>query len=62
MTIVSLGTSPARSLKASLSADQVWLDNVNKERARERQSPVSYEVFEIIFDKLEKEYFDLVSR
>jgi hypothetical protein len=33
---------------------------VNAERKKQQAGPVSYEVFEIIMDKLEKEYFDLV--
>ncbi|KAI5475586.1 Bromodomain and PHD finger domain containing protein 3 [Pseudohyphozyma bogoriensis] len=42
--------------------DQVWLDNVNNERRKDGKVPVSYEMFEVIFDKLEKEWFDLVKR
>jgi hypothetical protein len=40
--------------------DQAWLDSINKVRAKDGNS-VSSETFEIIFDKLEKEWFDLVS-
>ncbi|GAA5981832.1 hypothetical protein JCM10908_004626 [Rhodotorula pacifica] len=39
--------------------DKLWLDMVNAERKRESHVPISYEVFEIIMDKIEKEWFDL---
>jgi NuA3 HAT complex component NTO1 len=42
-------------------ADQEWLDAVNAERKKEQSGAISYEVFEIIMDKLEKEWFNLVS-
>ena len=41
-------------------ADQEWLDAINLERKREQSGPIPYEVFEIIMDKLEKEWFALV--
>jgi hypothetical protein len=41
--------------------DRVWVNLVNRERLAQRQEPVSYELFEVIMDKLEKEWFDLVS-
>lgn len=44
-----------------LPLDQEWLDAVNIERKKAGQDRVSYEVFEIIMDRLEKEWFDLVS-
>jgi NuA3 HAT complex component NTO1 len=34
---------------------------INAERKKEQSGPVSYEMFEIIMDKLEKEWFNLVS-
>lgn len=40
--------------------DQEWLDNINAERQKEQAGPISYEIFEIIMDKLEKEWFNLV--
>jgi NuA3 HAT complex component NTO1 len=43
------------------SQDQEWLDAVNTERRNDQLNKVSYETFEIIMDKLEKEWFDLVS-
>ena len=43
------------------SADQEWLDQVNLERKKEQLNAVSYETFEIVMDRLEKEWFDLVS-
>ncbi|KAI5123496.1 hypothetical protein M0805_008864 [Coniferiporia weirii] len=39
--------------------DQEWLDAVNNERRNEQLNKVSYEAFEIIMDRLEKEWFDL---
>lgn len=44
-----------------LTEDQEWLDAVNAERKKEQTGPVSYELFEVIIDKLEKEWFNLVS-
>ena len=41
--------------------DQEWLDAVNAERKKEQIDMVSCETFEIIMDRLEKEWFDLVS-
>ena len=41
--------------------DQEWLDTVNTERRKEQIGFVAYEHFEIIMDRLEKEWFDLVS-
>lgn len=37
-----------------------WLDNMNAERKKEQADRVSYETFEIIMDRLEKDWFDLV--
>ncbi|KZT56875.1 hypothetical protein CALCODRAFT_470537 [Calocera cornea HHB12733] len=42
--------------------DQEWLDALNKERKDMGLDQVSYETFEIIMDKLEKEWFDLMKR
>ena len=42
-------------------ADQAWLDTINMERKKDQSGPISYEVFEIIVDKLEKEWFELAS-
>ncbi|KAH9939113.1 uncharacterized protein BXZ73DRAFT_89157 [Epithele typhae] len=39
--------------------DQEWLDAVNMERKSQQLDKVSYETFEIIMDRLEKEWFDL---
>ncbi|KAI0924329.1 hypothetical protein AcW1_006473 [Taiwanofungus camphoratus] len=39
--------------------DQEWLDAVNAERKRAQLDNVSYEIFEIVMDRLEKEWFDL---
>lgn len=45
---------------ADARVDQEWLDAVNAERKKDQSGPVSYEAFEIIIDKLEKEWFNLV--
>lgn len=42
--------------------DKEWIDALNAERKKEGSDAVSYETFEIIIDRLEKEWFDLVSR
>lgn len=39
--------------------DKAWLDAVNAERKKEQVDVVSYETFEVIMDRLEKEWFDL---
>jgi len=41
--------------------DQEWLDDLNRERKREQSDQISYELFEIVMDRFEKEWFDLVS-
>ena len=40
--------------------DREWLESVNADRRKEQLDKVSYEVFEIVMDRLEKEWFDLV--
>lgn len=40
--------------------DQEWLDLVNEERKKAQVGAVSSEVFEILMDKLEKEWFEIV--
>ncbi|KAN0064918.1 hypothetical protein ACQY0O_001975 [Thecaphora frezii] len=42
--------------------DQEWLDALNADRKREQLDPISNEVFEIIIDQLEKEWFDLMKQ
>ena len=42
------------------SADQEWLDAVNVERTKLQIGTIKQESFEIIMDRLEKEWFDLV--
>lgn len=42
------------------ACDAEWLDLYNAERAKTGEEPVPPEVFEIIMDRLEKEWFDLV--
>ncbi|KAJ3932754.1 MAG: bromodomain and PHD finger-containing protein 3 [Lentinula lateritia] len=39
--------------------DKEWLDNLNAERRKEQMDKISYETFEIIMDRLEKEWIDL---
>lgn len=40
--------------------DQEWLDAMNRERKKEQMDQVTYEIFEVIMDRLEKEWFDLM--
>jgi NuA3 HAT complex component NTO1 len=40
--------------------DQEWLDLVNEERKKAQVGPISPEIFEIMMDRLEKEWFELV--
>ena len=49
-----------RQFLIASSIDQEWLDAVNVERKKEQLNGVSYETFEIVMDRLEKEWFDLV--
>ncbi|KAF7309481.1 Bromodomain containing protein [Mycena indigotica] len=42
--------------------DQEWLDAVNAERKKEQIDKVSYEVFEVVMDRLDKEWFNLTKR
>ncbi|SAM86156.1 related to Peregrin (Bromodomain and PHD finger-containing protein 1) [Ustilago bromivora] len=42
--------------------DQEWLDALNYDRRKEGLDTISYEIFEIIFDQLEKEWFGLMKR
>ena len=49
------------SCLTAVLADKEWLDQVNSERAKSGHGEVSYEAFEVIMDKLEKDWFDLVS-
>ena len=43
-----------------MGIDQAWLDTINAERKKDQSGAISYEAFEIIMDKLEKEWFNLV--
>ncbi|KAG8990758.1 nuA3 HAT complex component nto1 [Tulasnella sp. JGI-2019a] len=40
--------------------DQQWLDAMNQDRLKDRQPRASYEIFEVIMDRLEKEWFELM--
>ena len=42
------------------ASDKEWLNTLNVERKKEQLDKVSYEAFEIVMDRLEKEWFDLV--
>ncbi|ESK83279.1 bromodomain and phd finger-containing protein 3 [Moniliophthora roreri MCA 2997] len=39
--------------------DKEWLDSLNAERKKDQVDKISYELFEIVMDRLEKEWFDL---
>jgi len=43
-----------------ISTDLEWLNAVNSERKKEQLNQVTCETFEIVMDRLEKEWFDLV--
>lgn len=45
---------------ASYSPDYDWLQTLNAERKKEQLDPISPEIFEVIIDQLEKEWFLLV--
>ena len=47
-------------LSLTLLLDQEWLNAVNLDRKKEQMDQVTPEAFEIIMDRLEKEWFDLV--
>lgn len=53
---LALSSTASHSFK-----DQEWIDSVNAERRAASLDKVSYETFEIVMDRLEKEWFDLVS-
>ncbi|KAJ7584714.1 hypothetical protein C8J56DRAFT_1166704 [Mycena floridula] len=38
--------------------DQAWLDEVNQERQNQKLDSITCEVFEVVMDRLEKEWFD----
>ncbi|GAA99462.1 uncharacterized protein L969DRAFT_401863 [Mixia osmundae IAM 14324] len=42
--------------------DEQWLEQLNKERRKSGDDPVSCEYFEVVMDRLEKEWFDLTKR
>ncbi|KAK7020204.1 hypothetical protein VNI00_017817 [Paramarasmius palmivorus] len=39
--------------------DKEWLDTLNADRKKDQLGTISYELFEIVMDRLEKEWFDL---
>ncbi|PWN18131.1 hypothetical protein BCV69DRAFT_253233, partial [Microstroma glucosiphilum] len=42
--------------------DKEWLDAFNADRRKDQLDTISYEAFEVIIDRLEKEWFDLMRR
>lgn len=44
----------------SLSVDEEWLNAVNEDRRKNQLDKIDQELFEIMMDRLEKEWFDLV--
>ena len=44
----------------SLSIDEEWLNAVNEDRKKNQLDKIDQELFEIMMDRLEKEWFDLV--
>jgi NuA3 HAT complex component NTO1 len=60
--IITFGTLKDLAIQVEYDMDdqdQEWLDAVNNERKKDQLNAVTYETFEIIMDRLEKEYFDL---
>jgi hypothetical protein len=57
--LVSSSLTRSRTFFSSMS-DKAWLDTLNAERKKEQVDTVSYETFEVMMDRLEKEWFDLV--
>lgn len=49
------------ALLISCLIDQAWLDALNADRKKDQLDKITYETFEIVMDRLEKEWFDLVS-
>ncbi|KAJ8081890.1 hypothetical protein PM082_007736 [Marasmius tenuissimus] len=39
--------------------DKEWLDAMNAERKKDQLDKITYETFEVVMDRLEKEWFDL---
>ena len=62
MSKVRLLLSPAQTqADCVVHIDQEWLDALNTDRKAQHMDKVTYETFEIVMDRLEKEWFDLVS-
>lgn len=55
------GLPATLTLEPLFRIDREWVDLVNTERQSQQLDRLSYELFEVIMDKLEKEWFDLVS-
>ncbi|KAG6805438.1 hypothetical protein H0H93_004794, partial [Arthromyces matolae] len=54
-----IGRDETRVCAYQRSTDKEWLDAVNNERRKGQFTPISYELFEVVMDRLEKEWFDL---
>lgn len=50
------------TFSTTVFVDQEWLDVVNNDRTKGGNDRVTCESFEIIMDRLEKEWFDLVCK
>lgn len=61
MSKVSLSRTPEICPTCSSHSDKAWLDALNRDRRKEQMTTITYEQFEVIMDRLEKEWFDLVS-
>lgn len=48
-------------LKVIFKIDDYWLKALNEERKKEDLGELTADVFEAVIDRLEKEWFDLVS-
>lgn len=57
------GSSPQLSYlldSLRISIDEEWLNAVNEDRKKNQLDKIDQELFEIMMDRLEKEWFDLV--
>jgi hypothetical protein len=58
--LLSYHDREAGSIRLSIT-DREWVDLVNKDRQAQQLDRLSYELFEVVMDQLEKEWFALVS-
>ena len=57
---LSISSLPFLLDSLSLAIDEEWLNAVNEDRKKNQLDKIDQELFEIMMDRLEKEWFDLV--